>query len=389
MILVLSMLEYQSFEQGRDPRRCRNPHQFRSFFMRMKRSHPLHLHALTSNVLSIQQLKDLPEDIDCCKVTALATLSSVGRRVEAYRLPTITYFWIKQTANRAHLISSCLKLHCCAYGLSSKLQIQTITALTNLNAFQTMENGTLWCTNRRSWFWVKKRLQDHKNAPITQCPMEVKHVLQMPMDLAGNLFAIRPTRCNRCKIWFSDHETLSEHRCFRTSNLGPFPCGSRQRIQLTVDFDLSLEPFEILVCECCMMFFCEPSCLQTHQQVCDRRPLPGAMKGWRSSYGCIQPWLTLDPADGKGSLLLTGTPFRKLRIGCEDCLRTLAPAGLWLGAAEQAKNIKQTLTWTRWTMALYLRKFFQNKQVLPTLRFLRQQRTQHCSTEIRNFILSF
>jgi len=162
------MLDFQIFEQGRDPRSCRNSYQFRNFFRRMNRTHPLHLHALTSENRSFQQLKSLPDDRECCRITALATLSHQGRRIETYRLPTLTYFWIKRSTSQTTLESTRLMLHCCAYGLSSKLQLQTIAAMTNLNREQTKEGGALWCTLNRSWFWFKLRVHGLSKAPQTQ-----------------------------------------------------------------------------------------------------------------------------------------------------------------------------------------------------------------------------
>ena len=194
-------------------------------------------------------------------------------------------------------------------------------------------------------------------------------------------------KCNCCKIWFSNYEPFCEHVCYHSSNLGPFPCGSAFQIPLFLVLDLYDEGLEILVCEACVMFFCTVACLQTHQQICARNPQAGIMRGWRSSYGNIRPWRTLEPVHHFRSFFVTGAPFRRLRAGCEDCLGLLHPSGRWLGASSHAEDIRRTLIWATWTISLMLRRAYQNRQVKPTLLHLQKGNLPGQYAEIRNLLL--
>ena len=138
-----------------------------------------------------------------------------------------------------------------------------------------------------------------------------------------------------------------------------------------------------------MMFFCNVACLLMHQQVCSLQPQSGLMRGWRSSYGNIRPWQTLRPHQNFTSLYIRGTPFRKVRAGCEDCLDVLQPLGRWLGAGEHAKKICRTLIWATWTISLTLKRAYQNRNVKPMLQHLLINRFLTKYNELRNLLLDF
>ena len=393
------MLDYQIHEQGFNPRECSGYGKFRNFFRRAREEHTFHLHYLADGTVTFKERLYVPENDLFCEIATLTPMQIHGRVMEVYRLPTLTSFWLKTQSAQKEIVTASLPLHCCAFGYNCKLGNKSVSLTTQITAAQIRQGEVIWCSKARAWQWAKVHCHPFIGKPLgAPChgpvfyhdlPQEAWGQLELPDELPATIFAVRPLKCNWCKIWFSDYETLIEHTCFHESNLGPFQCMSAERITVTINFELQVDKVEILVCEACMMFFCTLTCLLTHQQICSRNPQQGLMKGWRSSYGCIRPWLTLEHGVDFSSLLITGTPFRKLRAGCDDCLQVLQPAGMWMGAEVHAKQVQHTLTWTRWCLSLVLRRTYQNSQTRPLLRFLRDSGLLKKSFVVRDLLLEF
>ena len=137
------------------------------------------------------------------------------------------------------------------------------------------------------------------------------------------------------------------------------------------------------------MFFFSTPCLQSHQRICKRNPRIKSIYSWKLAYGCIRPWRTLNSSETPTTLFLQGTPFRKLRPGCENCLRALTPEGSWLGAKEQAKASRFLLMWTRLTFYISLRRIYQDKMVAPLILMIRNNKSLFHNREVVDLLLAF
>jgi hypothetical protein len=89
------------------------------------------------------------------------------------------------------------------------------------------------------------------------------------------------------------------------------------------------------------------------------------------------------------ALYLQGTPFRKLRPGCENCLRALSPEGIWLGAVERAEAHQHLLKWTKFAFYLILRRVYQDKMISPLFRLIKSNRTLLHNQEVVDHLKTF
>ena len=145
----------------------------------------------------------------------------------------------------------------------------------------------------------------------------------------------------------------------------------------------------MLVCEDCMMFFFSTPCLQNHQSICKGNNRNKSENSWRLAYSCVRPWRTLRADEANAALYLQGTPFRKLRPGCENCLRTLSPEGLWLGAVERAEAHLHLLKWTKFVVYLTLRRVYQDKMISPLYRLVKSNRTLLQNQEVVDHLKTY
>jgi hypothetical protein len=393
------MLEHHIWEQGYDPRSCTRHNGFRNFFRRANEQQPLHLHFLMNHNIQYHAYRAKKCNIPTTRIVTLEPFSFHGRRTETYKIPVLRFIWKENEA----VNSACLALRCCTYSYSAKLRHLSLPLLTDINKAQIRQGRVAWCAKERTWQWTTIALTHihpslsppeayhfNQTAPLrTDLPRAAFNALLLPADLAASQHAIKPLRCSGCSIWFSNYETLTEHRCFQKSNLDKSDCGSDYRIPITYDLEIYKEPYTLLVCEACMMFFTNTACLQSHQQICTRNPIAGQMYGWRSSYSRVRPWRTSVPSGTYRSLNLLGTPFRKLRAGCDDCIKHFFPQGGWIGAAEQAQQWNLLLRWTRLTLSLALRKIYQNAQIVATMKVWNQSKLSTQGADLRGHLLSF
>ena len=89
------------------------------------------------------------------------------------------------------------------------------------------------------------------------------------------------------------------------------------------------------------------------------------------------------------ALYLQGTPFRKLRPGCESCLRTLSPEGIWLGAMERAEAHQHLLKWTKLVVYLTLRRVYRDKMISPLFRLIKSNRSLIQNQEVVDHLKTF
>jgi len=89
------------------------------------------------------------------------------------------------------------------------------------------------------------------------------------------------------------------------------------------------------------------------------------------------------------ALYQQGTPFRKLRPGCENCLRTLSPEGIWLGAVERAEAHQQLLKWTKLVVYLTLRRVYRDKMISPLFRLIKSNRSLIQNQEVVDHLKTF
>ena len=93
--------------------------------------------------------------------------------------------------------------------------------------------------------------------------------------------------------------------------------------------------------------------------------------------------------DANAALYLQRAPFRKLRPGCENCLRALSPEGTWLGAVERAEAYQQLLKWTKFVVYLLLRRVYQDKMIAPLFRLIKSNRTLLQNQEVIDHLKTF
>ena len=379
------MLQIHIHEQGRDPRTTQRAVNFRSFFRHACRKVPMHLHNLATEHIEFNELRNfLPPENVYCKVIGLEPVYFHGRITEMFRVPAYTFFW-KNTQNA--IGTACLPLHCCAYGYSAKLGRAVVPLLTTLTAAHIGQDNVVWCSQARTWSWKHVPLPHMRN-DVNDLPVVVWDDLQPPRFLAACWHGIRPLWCFCCQVWFSNYVRFAEHVCFAEQNLGPHYCGSSERIAITPVFETQPHDADMVMCEACMMLFCHIHCLQKHQQICTRNPLIGAMIGWRSSYGLITPARTAQPRFYQ-SFLITGTPFRKLRLGCEHCVWKFYPCGHWIRADKHIKKWWVALGWVNWTVSLVIRHYCAGKHMLAASRSLREQAKYRISRDVKSNIFIF
>ena len=397
------MLEEQIQEQGRDPRSLKTALQLRGFLNRANKTIPFYLETLAELERPVNTVPLLFRSHTVVTIHSLRKLTNADKQPRKYRIPALKHFWLEQEQGQTKLVTACLPLHCCTFGFSIKLKLHYTHLMTTLTSELCKNDGALWCSRSRAWHWDKLCIT---NVPsiflqprstdfhatqlqLTDAPPEVEVYFQLPTHLSANLAAIKPLRCDKCKLWFKDYLQLVAHTCFHKSNLGPHPCGSEKRIQLTAEFELRRDNEDILVCEDCMMFFFSTPCLQNHQSICRSDDHSRCKNSWKLAYGCVRPWRTLMANEANHALYLQGTPFRKLRPGCENCLRTLSPEGIWLGAAERADAHQHLLKWTKFVFYQTLRRVYQDKMISPLFRMIKSNRTLLQNQEVIDHLETF
>jgi hypothetical protein len=94
--------------------------------------------------------------------------------------------------------------------------------MTKLTSELCKNEGVLWCTKARSWIWDKLCLANvplsststnlqSNHLQLSDAPPEVEVYFHLPTGLSANLAAVKPLRCDRCKLWFCDYPRLAEH----------------------------------------------------------------------------------------------------------------------------------------------------------------------------------
>ena len=269
-----------------------------------------------------------------------------------YKVPVILNF------NYNTQVTTSLCLFCCFYGYSAKLREQIVYSHSLLITQNNPGGNKIrWCSLERTWIWSQPRLA------IDFCPPDCPPVVfsrmvnaaRTPYKLTASLQGTLPLRCSFCLFWTADYSNLLAHKCHSSSSQIVRSIGcNRRAVPITLDTEESYEePNFMLVCPHCMLFFFHTLCLQAHEPFC------GVFH-----YSRISPEKTLEPLhrhsaiNEPSSLLVKGTPFRKLRCGCSHCLKHLCPQGSWLGVSFLAVRQITLARWIYMTVSVYLRANF-------------------------------
>ena len=264
-----------------------------------------------------------------------------------YKVPVLLYF------NFDTKVTTSLCLHCCLYGFSARLKEQIVYSHSLLITQNNPGGNKIrWCSLERTWTWSQPRLA------IDFCPPDCPPVVfsrmvnaaRTPYKLTASLRGALPLRCSFCHVWTADYPSLLAHECHNPFSRMVCSTGcDNQTIPITLENEESHEePTFMLVCPRCMLFFHDTLCLRAHEPFC------GVFH-----YSRISPAKTLEPLHRQpSSLLIKGTPFRKLRCGCSHCLKHLYPQGSWLGVSFLAARQVTLARWINLATSVLLRAVF-------------------------------
>ena len=364
-------------ELGVNPLTTRSFKSFKNFFKRANARAPQETAELIDNIITFHEFKRLRLR-NVCQVIGIEVVKDTAYcKADPfidYLVPNLTYFH----RARSGLLSANLPMHCSTYGFFAKLGLDAVYQMTEIRPTHNQNNAHVkWCSSKRTWTWTPTNRRTCEM--IEDCPFSAFRAMRFPRSLAANFHGSLPLQCYRCQIWTKDSDQMASHQCYRPQAQHPdSACNDPQRIDITYELDnitLTTKMQLILCCGNCMMFFTKTDCYQSHLQFCRQS---------RCSRFRISPSKSLLPLHNQPrSLLIEGSPFRKLRCGCSHCLRS------FYGADHLVTKYKRTLKWTYIILSLLLRNFSRTRSLLHVREGTKTRRISLTKNKnIRNEILT-
>lgn len=368
MAILGPQLELQELIQaiGIDPRLEWSSKKFNTFFRLANKKDPYSTAELVEEIIPFHELRQLSRRT-VCRVIGLEAIKDTARckahpHIE-YKIPLLIYhFWYED-----EVVSANLPMHCSTYGYSSKLGLSMVYRMTELKPTHNENNQAIkWCYRTRCWTWAPNSRQCMKRYNQSEdCPSEAFRMAQPPVTLLADSQAVLPAQCQICYTWFKDTNQLVEHACHRSiEERIQTGCYLQNRIELHFDLDIGDETMStcfIYVCHCCSMIFVRSRCFLSHSRFCD----PSSARGNWTAYSRIDANSTMLPIQrNPGTLLVTGTPFLKLRSGCSNCLRSFTKQATGPGNNYYIAKNNNVLRWAFMTHALMLKAYSTQRSIV-------------------------